>query len=105
MNRPAIPIAIAVVAGIAAVYVLPPLWLAPLSAGVAICGFIFSIVARLSTRTESPANPIGGILLSMVNLPEQPFAKVKEGWALTMFLSSAAFLVALGLSVMVRAHA
>jgi hypothetical protein len=40
---------------------------------------------------------------TLVNLPDQPLAKVKEGWALTSFLALAAFLLSLGLSVMVRA--
>ncbi|WP_267877651.1 hypothetical protein [Massilia frigida] len=39
----------------------------------------------------------------LLNLPEQPLAKVKEGWALTLFAASAAFLVSLALAVMVRA--
>lgn len=105
MTRSSVSIAVAAVAGIAAVYLLPPPWLGPLFAATAICAVIFAIVVRLDTKTEPPANPIAGVLLSIVNLPEQPLAKVKEGWALTAFLASAAFLVSLCLSVMVRANA
>jgi len=105
MTRTSVSIVFAIVAGIAAVYLLPPAWLAPLSATAAICFVIFAIIVRLDTKTEPPANPVAGVLLSIVNLPEQPLAKVKEGWALTTFFASAAFLVSLGLSVMVRANA
>jgi hypothetical protein len=105
VNRAGISILVAVGAGIAAVYLLPPSWLAPLSAVAAVCAAIFAIISRFQTKTEPPADPLGGVLLSVVNLPEQPLAKVKAGWALTTFLVAAAFLVAIGLSVMVRAYA
>ena len=105
MTRPVLPIVIAIIAGIAAVYLLPPPWLAPLSTAAAICAAIFAIIVRLDTKTKSPANPMAGVLLSLANLPEQPLAKVKKGWALTTFLASAAFLVSLCLSVIVRANA
>ena len=104
MNRAGTSILVAIVAGVAAVYLLPPPWLAPLSAGVAVCGVILAIILRLGTRTEPPAIPLVRILLSLSSLPEQPLAKVKAGWALTTFLAAAAFLVAIALSVMVRAH-
>jgi hypothetical protein len=103
MTRIGVPIGVAIVAGIAAVYLLPPPWLAPLSAVAAVCAMIFAIIVRLDTKREPPANPMAGVLLSIVNFPEQPLAKVKKGWALTTFLASAVFLVSLGLSVMVRA--
>lgn len=105
MTRSGVSIAIAVAAGIAVVYLLPPPWLAPLATAAAICTAVFATVVRLSTKTEPPANPVAGVLLTIVNLPEQPLAKVKEGWALTTFLASAAFLVSLALSVIVRANA
>jgi len=104
MNRAGTSILVAIVAGVAAVYLLPPRWLAPLSAGVAVCGVILAIILRLGTRAEPPAIPLVRILLSLSSLPEQPLAKVKAGWALTTFLAAAAFLVAIALSVMVRAH-
>jgi len=104
MIRLYVSIAISLVAGIAAAYLLPLPWLAPLSAAVAICAAILAIIVRLDTKTEPPANPVTSVLLSLANLPEQPLAKVKNGWALTTFLASAAFLVALSLSVMVRAN-
>ena len=105
MTRLSVSIAIAIVAGVAAVFLLPSPWLAPLSVVAAICCTIFAIIVRIDTKTEPPSNAMTGILLSVANLPEQPLAKVKEGWALTTFLASAAFLVSLGLSVMVRANA
>ena len=105
MTRPAVSISIAIVAGIAAVYLLPPPWLVPLSTGAAVLCAIFAMIVRLGTKTERPSNPMKDILLSIANLPEQPLAIVKEGWALTTFLASAAFLISLGLSIMVRASA
>jgi hypothetical protein len=104
MPRLIIVISIAIVAGIATVFLLPPSWLEAISAVAAVCGFILAIVVRLDTKTEPPDNPISGILLSIIDLPEQPLAKVNEGWALTTFLALAAFLVALAFSVMVRAN-
>ena len=105
MTRPHVSIGIAIVAGIATVYLLPPSWLAPVSAVAATCCAIFAIIARLDTKREPPSNSMASILLSVVNLPEQPLAKVNESWALTTFLAFAAFIVALALSVMVRANA
>jgi len=105
MNRSAVSAAIAAVAGIACVYLLPLPWLAPLSTVAAVLCGIFALIVRLSTPTESPSNPVAGVLLSIASLPEQPLAKVKENWALTAFLTSAAFLVSLALSIMVRANA
>jgi hypothetical protein len=105
MNRLVVSIVVAISAGIAAVYLLPPPWLAPVSTAAAICAAIFAIIVRLDTKTESPANPVARVLLSLANLPEQPLAKVRKGWALTTFLASAAFLVSLCLSVIVRANA
>ena len=105
MNRPAVSAVIAAVAGVASVYLLPPPWLAPLSTVTAIFCAVFAIIVRLATTTEPPSNPTAGILLSVANLPEQPLAKVKDGWALTAFLTSATFLISLGLSIMVRANA
>ena len=93
------------VAGVAAVFVLPPAWLGPLAAVAAICAFAVAIVLRFSAGAEDPASPAAEVLLSVLNLPEQPLAKVKQGWALVAFLSLAAFLVALAVFVMVRASA
>ena len=104
MSRLGTSILIALFAGIVAVYLLPPSWLAPLSTCAAICVAIFAIIVRLETKTEPPAVPLAGVLLSILNLPEQPLAKVKDGRALRMFFVTSAFLVALGLSVMVRAY-
>ncbi len=104
MTRTGISIAISIVAGIASVYLLPLLWLGPLATAAAICAAIFMVIVRLNTKTEPPANPIAGALLLIVNLPEQPLAKVNEGWTLTVFLASAAFLISLGLSVIVLAN-
>ena len=105
MNRTAVSAAIAAIAGVAFVYLLPLPWLAPLSTVTAIFCAIFAIIVRLSTTTEPPSNPMASILLSVANLPEQPLAKVKAGWPLTAFLTSATLLISLGLSIMVRANA
>lgn len=103
MTRAAVSIAISIVAGFAAVYLLPPSWLGPLATIDAVCVGIFAIIVRFSTRTEPPADPFVGTLLSIVNLPEHPLAKVNEGWALRIFLASAVFLIALALAVIIRA--
>jgi uncharacterized membrane protein YfcA len=105
MARHGIATAVGIVAGIVAVYLLPPPWLAPLSAIAAICCAISAIIVRCNTKTEPPSNPTAGILLSVLNLPDRPFAPVKEDRALTTFLALAAFLASLCLSVMVRALA
>ena len=105
MNRLVVSIFVATIAGSLAVYLLPPPWLAPLSAVTAICTAIFAIIVRINTRAQPPsANPVASALLSLANLPEQPLAKVRKGWALTMFLTSAAFLISLCLAVIVRAN-
>ncbi len=104
MARPGISIALSTIAGVASVYLLPSSWLGPLSAAAAICTGILAIIVRLDTKTEPPHNPMTGLLLALFNLPEQPRAKVRVCWALTTFLAFAAFLVSLGLSVMVRAN-
>ena len=103
MTRPYISSCIAIVAGIAAVFLLPPPWLIPVATVSASCCAIFAIIVRLGTKTEPPANPMAEVVLSVANLPEQPLAKAKEGWALNAFIASAAFLVSLGLSIIVRA--
>ena len=105
MNRLGVSAATALVAGVASVYLLPPQWLGHIATAAAICAAICAIIVRANTEMEAPSNPMNSILLALVNLPEQPLAKVKEGWALTAFLTSAAFLVSLGLSVLVRANA
>jgi negative regulator of sigma E activity len=97
-------LSIAIVAGIAAVFLLPPPWLEPIAAVAAVCALVLAIIVRVNTKTEPPDNAVAGVLLSIINLPEQPLAKVTEGRALTAFLASAAFLVSLALSVMVRAN-
>ena len=103
MAHSSVPTGIAIAVGVGAVYLLPPPWLAPLSAFAAACCAAFAIILRFSTNTEQPSNAAASILLSTINLPEQPLAKVKEGWCLSGFLTLAAFLVSLGLSVLVRA--
>ena len=105
MNRTAVSAAIAATMGVAFVYLLPPPWLTPISTVTAILCAIFALIVRLSKTTEPPSNPMAGILLSVVNLPEQPLAKVKAGWPLTAFLASATLLISLALSIMVRASA
>ncbi len=105
MIRSIVSIGIAIVAGVAAAHLLPPPWLAPLSAVAFIFFVVFAIIVRLGTETESPSSFMAGILLSAANLPEQSLAKVSEGWALSIFLASAAFLVSLGVSVMLLANA
>jgi hypothetical protein len=97
-------ITIAAVLGVAAVYLLPADWLGPLSAAGAIGAAVLVVIVRFGTWMQEPSFPSGiGLLLSMLNLPEQPLAKVRQGWALDAFLTLAAFLVALGLAVVVRA--
>lgn len=75
-----------------------------MSVAAAVCAFAFAIVVRLGTATKPPENPVAGILLSALNLPEEPLAKVKPGWALTSFLALTAFLASVAVMVMVRAN-
>jgi hypothetical protein len=100
-----ISVGIPLAVGFVTVYLLPPPWLVPISTVAAVLCFIFATVARVETKTEPPSNRITGFLLLVANLPEQPLAKVKEGWALSWFYASTAFLVSLGLSVMALANA
>ena len=97
--------ATALIAGVASVYLLPAQWLGHIAIAVAICAAICAIIVRASTQMESPSNPTNGIFMALLSLPEQPLTKVKKGWALTAFLTSAAFLVSLALAVLVRANA
>jgi hypothetical protein len=105
MTRPSASIGVAIVSGALAAFLLPPPWLAPLSAAAVISCLIFAVIVRVTTKTEPPSSPVAGILLSAANLPEQPLAEVKEGWALSMFFASAAFLVSMGFVVMALANA
>jgi hypothetical protein len=100
-----VSVGIPLTVGFVAVYLLPPQWLVSISTVAAILCVIFATIARFETRTEPPSNRVTGILLLVANLPEQPLAKVKEGWALSWFYASAAFLVSLGVSVMALANA
>ncbi len=63
MTRAGVSIAIALVAGFAAVYLLPPPWLGQLATADAVCVAIFAIIVRFNTKTEPPANPVAGALL------------------------------------------
>ncbi len=104
MSRHSLSITIAAVAGIAAVYLLPALWLGPVAEAAAVCGAVLAFIVRIGASTRTSSSAAAGVLLSMLNLPEQPLAKVRQGWALTSFLACAAFLVSLGLSLLVRAN-
>ena len=104
MSRLITVLSIAIVAGIAPVFLLPPPWLEPIAAVAAMCALILAIIIRTNTKTEPLDNAVAGVLLLVINLPEQPLAKVTEGRTLTAFLASAVFLVSLALSVMVRAN-
>ena len=105
MPRLSVPIGIAIAGGVVATLLLPPSWLGPLSAGVAICCALFAFIIGVNTKTEPHSNRVARIFMLLANLPEQPLARVNEGWALSMFVASAAFLVSLGISVMVLANA
>jgi hypothetical protein len=105
MTPRGISIALAVVAGIAAVFALPPSWLTPLSELAAVCGVVSALIARVSTKTAAPSNPGAEAALFLANLPEEPLAPVKPGWALSIFLTSAAFLISAGLTIIARANA
>lgn len=105
MTRSGSSIALATFAGVACVLALPPGWLAPISVTATLAATVSLIVVRFSTRTEPNDKRAVGLLFLVMNLPEQPFAEVKAGWPLTVFLASASFLLALGLAVMVRAYA
>jgi hypothetical protein len=103
MNRSGISMSAGSAAGVAAVYLLPPHWLGPLGAGVGIFAIILVIVIRATTKEEPRESALESAALLFLNIPEQPLAKVTQGWPLTTFLASTAFLVALGMTIMVRA--
>ena len=105
MIRRGVLIGVAIVAGIAAFCLLPPAWLANLAKFVAICCASSAIIARIDTKTNPHSNPVASVALSVLNLPEQPLAKVTDGWALSIFLVSAAFLVSLSLSILLLSNA
>ena len=98
-------IAAASAAGVIAILALPATWLAPLCEVVAVVTVILAVAIRVDTKTVPPDNHLSGALLSIANLPEEPFAEVKKSWALTAFLASAAFLVSAALAVLVLANA
>jgi hypothetical protein len=91
--------------GAAMGFLLPLDWLPAVAGVAAVTALVFAICARIDTKTEAPDNPIAGLALSVLNLPEQPLAKVPDAWPLRLFLAAACFLVSLGLAVMVRANA
>lgn len=105
MRLPIVSVAIAFVAGIATVYLLPAPWLATLATVAGIVCSLFGVIVMSGAKNEPPSNPKTAILLSIIGLPGDPFANVKEDWALASFLAFAAFLVSLGLSVIVRVNA
>jgi hypothetical protein len=104
MTGAKVSIAMAVLSGFAAVYFLPPPWLEPLATTDAVCCAIFAIVARFNTKTEQTTNSVFGALFLIFSLPERPLTKVHEGWALSIFLASAAFLISIALAIIVRAN-
>lgn len=93
--------AAAAFAGPAAFYLLPSLWLGRVCSAALLAALVFAILLRIDTKTKPPEDPVVGILLSVANLPEEPGAKVNEGWALTVFLSLVTFLLSMAFSVLV----
>ena len=95
----------AALVGFALVFLVPSTWLGPIAAVAAVAAFVCAIGARIDTKTEPPENPLAEVVLSVLNLPEQPLAKVPDAWPLRSFLALSCFLVGLGIAVMVRANA
>jgi len=104
MRQSLVFVAVAMLAGVVCVYAFPPSWLAPIFAIAALVTLSLAVILRMSTKAEQNSNSAAGLLLLLANLPQQPFAEVKTGWVLTGFLTNAAFLVALGMAVMLRAY-
>ena len=102
MNRMTFCISIALAAGVGAVSLFPLEWLGPLAEVAAISTAILLLIVRIETKTKPPSNEAAGLVLQLLNLPEQPCAEVKKTWALTGLLTSSTFLVSLCLSLMVK---
>jgi hypothetical protein len=104
MSRNGVSISAGIIVAIAAAYLLPLSWLGPLCAAVGIFTFVLVVLLAGSTKQEPRADPVERAVLLVLNVPSQPLAKVKQSWTLTTFLASAAFLVALGATILVRAN-
>lgn len=57
--------------------------------------FLSAIVLRTSAIPTKPSRPSTIIITSLLKLPQQPLSKVKNGWALTCFAASTAYLLRL----------
>lgn len=102
MSRNIVMAACAVVAGITVVCFLPPNWLGTVAEIGAVCTAVSAILVRIGTKTQPSASAKATVLM-WFNIPEQPLAELKEGWTLTWLFASAAFLISLMLSVIVKA--
>ena len=103
MKHIGVSIILAILAGIAGVYLAPPVWFAWLLGVGCVCTILFGTIARGQTKISEPANPVVGFLLSLINLPEHPMAEVEESWALAAFLTAATFVLSLTLSIIAHA--
>jgi len=84
MSRNVVFITCTVVAGIAVVRTLFPIGVGTVAEIGAVCAAISAVIVRIDTRTQPPASASAkASVLLLLDLPEQPLAKVKEGWALT----------------------
>jgi hypothetical protein len=103
-KRLGIWIACAITAGVSVVFVFPVDWFMPVFlcsiAATLLCG----VIARLSVKDDRPVNPVVEVAAAVLSLPSRPRANVPSSLALQCFLVFAAFVVALALSVVVRAN-
>lgn len=103
MNRWKIGIVVAGLTGVASFRVLPLDWVLP-AFGIGIAAaLVFAIGARIDTKPRSPVNPAVEAALFAVNLPSDPLAKIPNGWALRSFVIAIAYVLCLGLSIVLGA--
>jgi hypothetical protein len=62
---------------------------------------LFGIAVRVGTKPRKPVHPAVELALFAANLPPDPLAKAADGWPLWCFAAAAAYVVTLGLSMVV----
>jgi len=104
MKRSGIWISSAIAAGAGLVFVLPDSWFMPVFF-ISICAtLLLGVISRVKVKENRPVDPFVYLAASILKLPDRPFAKVRDGWALRSFAVLAAFVVSLAISVILRAN-
>ncbi|MRW89022.1 hypothetical protein GJ699_03400 [Duganella sp. FT80W] len=104
MNGLVLWILSAIAAGMSWVFLLPDAWFIPAFLAAILATLIFGFIANLGVKDDRPVKPIVSLVASFLSVPSRPLAKVPEGWALQCFFVCVAFVLSLGLSVVLRAN-